>query len=153
MISNIIVEGADQQGKTTLCNFLGGKLGWDIKHFGMPPDEFDFHSNYVLPACTISDRNFLSEIVYSYIRGENSRIKDLHELQLEMISRGYLMILADRREDFQFNDREEQYTEREIREARRLYRDQFKTVNLAKVVINVTTELYIINKILRHRYR
>ena len=63
------------------------------------------------------------------------------------------MILADRREDFQFNDREEQYTEREIREARRLYRDQFKTVNLAKVVINVTTELYIINKILRHRYR
>lgn len=142
MIRNIIVEGADQQGKTTVCHILSKMTGWGIKHFGLPiPEDFDWHDDYILPECTISDRNFLSEIVYSKIRGEHHRVRRLEELQNKMIAKGYVLILADRWEHFVYDIfRKEAFTEREIREVRRLYREAFKDIRIAKLQVNPSNE-------------
>ena len=118
----IIVEGADQQGKSTLCAALSQKLGWSIQHFGNPDDDFDFKDDYLLRPGTISDRNFISEMVYSKVKGEPSRIKDLQYL-ISKFKDDVLIVYVDRFDRFEFENRSEQYTEAQILEAREHYRD------------------------------
>lgn len=118
----IIVEGADQQGKSTLCAALSQKLGWSIQHFGKPGNDFDFKDDYLLKPGTISDRNFISEMVYSKVNGEPSRIEDLQYL-ISNFKDDVLIVYVDRFDSFEFDDRPEQYTEAQIIEAREHYRD------------------------------
>lgn len=140
--NSIIVEGADQQGKSELCKRLSSLTGYEIIHYGMPPDGFDFNDDYILGKGIIYDRNFLSERVYSKIRKENSRVPHPLELQLRFIANNTLLILCDRESDFRFDaDRYEEYKELEIEKARTLYRSEYKNLFMSKMRFNPNTDM------------
>jgi thymidylate kinase len=136
MIKRIIIEGADQQGKSTLCNLLHKELGWDIKYFGKPFDGFNFVEDYMLNNYTISDRNFLSEVVYSKIRGEKSRAQATLLCNIFKQS-GTLLVLLDRGDDYVFDDsRHEDFTQHDIHKAIKIYREEFPKLDMEKMVLN-----------------
>lgn len=141
MIKAIIVEGADQQGKSTLCKKLQSVLGWDIKHYGPPSKDFDFFNDYLLEAHTISDRNFLSEIVYSTIKGNSHRVDDLDALIEEMDD--VLLVYVDRYNDFKFEARNEMYSEAQILQARELYRNLVSSLAMKKYIYENNQESFI----------
>lgn len=143
MIKRIIVEGADQQGKTTLCNLLKEKLGYDVVHYGKPADDFDFHVDYFLQDNTISDRNFLSEIVYSRINNRESRIKGPEKLEQDFIDSETVLILMDRGPHFEFdNTRHEDYSQYDIAKAIGIYREEFKKLKLRKFQLNTNCNCF-----------
>jgi thymidylate kinase len=140
MIKRIIVEGADQQGKTTLVNYLSEKLKWNIIHFRKPAENFDFVSGYMIPEKTISDRNFLSEIVYSQVCERKSRAS-MELLSNVFRTRDTLLIVLDREDSFIFDkSRKEDYVESDIYFAIDLYKKEFKKVNMEKMILNPNCE-------------
>ena len=142
MIRRIIVEGADQQGKTTLCKLLQEKLGWEIIHYGKPTEDFDFMTGYKLPVFTISDRNFLSEVVYSKVNGKQSRAAITLQSNIHKHDET-LLILLDREDHWVFDrKRHEDYKESDIVFARSIYQDEFKKVNMEKMRLNPNCEDY-----------
>lgn len=137
MIRRIIVEGADQQGKTTLCNLLAEKLGWNIIHFGKPTEDFDYMDGYTLPEKSISDRNYLSEIVYARINDREHNIPDVDLLETYFSDGDTILILMDRGEKFVFDgSRHEEYTEFQVWQAIPYYRTAFAESKLRKFTIN-----------------
>lgn len=137
MFTRVIVEGADQQGKSTLCKILSEKLGWEVIHYGKPHKDFNFFADYLTAANTISDRNYLSEVVYSRIDGRGSRVIHQHALEAQMKHVRTLMILVDRGTSFVFDKtRHEDYSDIDIAKAITIYREEFKKVNLVKVILN-----------------
>jgi deoxyadenosine/deoxycytidine kinase len=142
MIRRIIIEGADQQGKTTLCNALAKELGWDIVHFGKPAAEFDFLRGYNISEKTISDRSFLSEVVYSRINDRVSRAQPVFLCNKFRIS-DTLLIMMDREDSFIFDeDRHEDYEKDQIMMAISLYRAEFKKLNMEKMILNPNCESF-----------
>jgi len=136
-IDKIIVEGADQQGKSQLCEKLSQTLGWPIIHFDKPDEKFDFHSHYITPKKTISDRNFVSEMVYSLFRDQKHRVKNPVELQKIFESQNCLFILVDREEDFVFDsERNEAFSYDQILAARKMYEAIFYAVSMNKIRVN-----------------
>lgn len=136
----IIVEGADQQGKSTLCKILAEKLGWDIIHYGKPDEDFNFIDDYIIPDMTISDRNFLSEVVYSKVNGRKSRTSTTLMSNI-FRSNGALLILLDREESFKFDyTRPEEYSDEKVNQAIQYYREEFKHVNMEKMRLNPNSE-------------
>lgn len=134
-IKKIIIEGADQQGKSSLCAFLKKQLGWRVKHYPPPSRTFNFVDGYFLDDNSISDRNFMSELVYSRLRPNiGCRITNLNAI-LEH-HKDTLLILCDRGNMFLFDERDEQYTEAQIREARDLYRYEYEKLDMQKMVYN-----------------
>jgi len=136
--NGIIIEGADQQGKSTLCKVISSKMGWPIIHFGRPDESFNFHSDYLVATGTISDRNFLSEIVYSNFRNGNHRVKDVDALQQDFSSRNFLLVLVDREEYFIHSDREELFDKEQIDKAIDLYNEEFEKLTMPKLKINMS---------------
>lgn len=135
-IKSIIVEGADQQGKSFIAKFLSERLDWNVVHYGMPPPDFDFYRDYILHDHTISDRNYLSEVVYSKIRKQKCRI--MNHIAIEREMKNTLLILADRRNSFVFDNRDEEYNEKQIYEARELYRYEFRKLSMNKMLVNLS---------------
>jgi thymidylate kinase len=142
MVKRIIIEGADQQGKTTLRDELANALGWCTTHYSKPFEGFDFVTDYLLPENTISDRNFLSEVVYSKVNGKPSRAQA--SLMCNLFSRDKtLLILMDREEDFVFDtERLEDYSLENIEKARNLYRVEFDKLNINKIKLNPNSSEY-----------
>lgn len=136
MIKRIIVEGADQQGKTTLCRILSDRLGWEVKHFGKPANDFNFIADYVIPENTISDRNFLSEVIYSRINNSKCRAQFML-LNNIFKNNDTLLILCDREGYFVFDTkRYEDYSYEAIQMAINLYRQTYELVSFDKLIVN-----------------
>lgn len=132
-INRIIVEGADQQGKTTLCNFLSENLGWPVIHYGPPKEGFNFHSDYFFDEYTISDRNFISEICYERTKGKNHRIKNVLSLQRDMY--GTLVVYVDRFENYAYEKRAEEFSKEFINMVRQKYRKVIPRINLPVIIV------------------
>lgn len=68
---NIIIEGPDGAGKTSLANQLASALNLEIVHFVAPTDnssQFDMYRSFLLEATnTILDRAWYSDMVYGPI--------------------------------------------------------------------------------------
>ena len=146
-IKRFIVEGADQQGKSTICAYLKFRLSWKVVHFPKPPKGFDFHDDYLLPENTISDRSFLSEIVYAKIDGRAHRIPKLQELKQTIANSNTVLIILDRGDNFEFESRREDYTEKQIRRAQIEYRKMYPTP-IATYLINPDTQMLLIEKLI-----
>ena len=72
---NIIIEGPDGVGKTTLVNKLKEHYGVDsIRLSYKDPTDYDFYTRIMEKTDCIFDRHFLSEIVYSKLFGRESEI-------------------------------------------------------------------------------
>ena len=64
-IKNIVVEGCDGTGKTTLCKKLAERYGWDVVHVtSKDPNDFDFYKQTLRKANVVYDRHFLGELIY-----------------------------------------------------------------------------------------
>lgn len=77
-MKNIIIEGLDGTGKTTLCNYLA-KEGYSSLHFTYSSCETNLFNKYkkLLMNATnlVMDRSFISEIVYGNILRGSCRLK------------------------------------------------------------------------------
>ena len=137
MIKRIIVEGSDQQGKTTLVHELIKRLNWTAVHFGKPPEDFNFFTDYITESSVISDRNFLSEIVYSRVAKRDCKIHNVDLLQKALKDYGTILILCDRGESFVFDKtRHEDYTQFQIAQATSYYREEFAKLKIKKYIYN-----------------
>lgn len=142
MYKRIIIEGADQQGKSTLCQMLAMRLGWKVIHFNMPNSKFDFFNGYFVGENTICDRSFLSEIVYSKIRGAIPRVQSFHICN-RLSKENTLIILMDREDSFVFdNYRKEEYSEEAIKKAIDLYKSEFTKLPMEKLHLNPNSDDY-----------
>jgi thymidylate kinase len=142
MIKNIIVEGADQQGKSEVCKMLKYMLGWNVEHFSLPiPVDFDFHGDYLLPPKFISDRSYLSELAYCHFRDGKSRVIEKDILEHRMNTRGTLLILCDRGDSYKYDDRDECFSEDQILKVREIYKGLYDGVRMTKLKINPTVGL------------
>jgi hypothetical protein len=148
-IRGFIIEGADQQGKTFVSEYIQRCLGWKIKHFPPPTEDFNFFSDYILPEKMISDRNFLSEIVYSKVKGHPHRIKRLTELQLQLNRRGVVILVLDRENCNNLEDRDELYSLAQIRSAIWQYKLEFNGIQMEKYYINPEASEHLIGSLIR----
>ena len=134
-INRIILEGADQQGKSTCREFLENILGWDSISFGPPGKDFNFHGDYLIPERCISDRNYLSEIAYRRLMGLPHRI--VNRQMLENIMRpNTLFVLMDRGDDYQYTHRDELFSQQEILKVREIYREIWEDLDMLKIKVN-----------------
>ncbi len=66
MVMNILIEGIDCAGKSTLAKELKNALGWDTRslHHGKGNQFLRYLKEYASTDCTIFERGHVSEIVY-----------------------------------------------------------------------------------------
>ncbi len=84
MKGGIIVEGAEQQGKSTFCNRLKDILKIEVIHMDKAGPNFDYFSGYFedierLKLPVIYDRSYISELVYGSYFGRNNINPDLKD--------------------------------------------------------------------------
>lgn len=134
----IILDGAEQQGKSTLAAKLSKLLGYPIRHFDKPPKNFDFWEDYFIEAesnCPwLLDRCFTSELVYGKYFNRN-RISDEHKARLEkrFTSLNYMFVLCELNNDW--IDRDETVTKEQNIEIKKLYRDMYNNLNMPKIIV------------------
>lgn len=86
---NIILEGPDGAGKTTLYNNIFNKFYY--KHFGLVSDPFIEYSNSIVDLCfnkklnVVFDRLYISELIYGKFVRNNIRLTDGHVRMLERL--------------------------------------------------------------------
>lgn len=142
---SIIIEGADQQGKTNLCAALSHALNWKIESFKKVDSNFDYFQGYVLEPETIGVVSFLTEIVNSQIEKRACKIKST--LELEKLMPDTLLILVDRFDSFVFDPKKESLPYADILKARLLFRQEFTFIHMPKIVVNTCKPQYLDNLI------
>lgn len=83
-VNNIVIEGCDGTGKTTLCKKLAERYGWDTVHVtSKDPNDFNFYTQTLRKKNVIYDRHFLGEMIYPsvYNRKGNLNKYDLDWLK------------------------------------------------------------------------
>jgi len=144
----IIVEGAEQQGKSTFCEKLSKRLGIEIIHmhkgYGFVDGKFDYSTGYFYdidrrPGPFIYDRSYVSELAYgrvfdrknitpTILRGIESRFQDL----------GYFLVMLELNKPW--IDREETVTREQNEKVKEAYRQIFPELKIDKFLINPTDE-------------
>lgn len=146
-IGGICVCGADQQGKSYVCERLHEELGFDIYHFSRPGEETDYRTEYVMPILKrsdsgnkvpfIFDRSYVSEIVYGTmfrgLTGITPEIKQFTETVLNFY--GYVLVYL-KRENYSWTDREEMYTKDDNVKVIERYDEIYPTLNLPRMQID-----------------
>lgn len=110
-INGFVVEGADQQGKTTVVDKFV-KTGRTSYKFGVPDEHFDFSEDYKTPfknGFTVYDRSFVSEIVYSSVMNRLVRVIDKTDLEKFFSTNRFVFLFLERK-NYNWSDREEEYT-------------------------------------------
>lgn len=136
-INGFIIEGADQQGKTTLVD----SVFKDFKSFkfNAPDDNFDFYQDYINPfikdGCVIYDRSFISEVVYRRVLGKEIRITNLSGL-IDFFNKNGFVFLFLQRSNYKWNNREELFNEELNRKFIIEYNNLFNEINCEKYLID-----------------
>lgn len=144
----IIVEGAEQQGKSTFCEKLSKRLGIEVIHmhkgYGFVDGKFNYLTGYFYdidrrPGPFIYDRSYVSELAYGRVfdrknitpmilRGIESRFQDL----------GYFLVMLELNKPW--IDREETVTREQNEKVKEAYRQIFPELKIDKFLINPTDE-------------
>ena len=138
----IILEGADQSGKSTLAQKLSDLTGHSVLHFDPPKKgTTDFYAEYTnflnMGGRPIVDRNYMSEMVYGKLFRGGSGVTDIVKKQIEttLWNQNYVLVLCHRR-NFNFEERKEMYDQSQIMEVRKEFLDQFEDIALPKIVVD-----------------
>lgn len=149
--TGIILEGADQSGKSTLATRLSMLVGGgQVFHYSPPKGVTDFEHEYTRfldgatgPAGsgkTIVDRCYLSEMVYGpMFRGASGVTPEVQAAIEERLRRERYVVVLVHREDFgahNFQQRNELYDFDGIMRVRESFLEKFESVGLPKVVID-----------------
>lgn len=79
---NVIIEGPDACGKSTLAEKLVNKYGMHYVHF--PSADLDAHMNSLLSDNTVFDRFHIGELVYPEIYGREPKFNGLEDANIIM---------------------------------------------------------------------
>lgn len=143
----IILDGADQSGKSTLAERLGKLIQTNYYHYDPPKNVHDWVKEYTKflkyetkDAKVLVDRCYLSEMVYGPIFRTHSGVDSVAKMEIENIlqERKYIYVLCHR-EDFgehNFDYRNELYDFEGIMKARDSFVNEFEKVNLPKIRVN-----------------
>jgi len=142
MIGGIIVEGADQMGKTTFCDKLSKELNMGVIHYSPPKPGVNFYQEYTKHVIGTSrpilfDRNYMSEMVYGPLfRGASGVTPDIKK-QIESVynDRNYCLILLNRK-NYKWENRPEMYTEEQNQNVIHSFLSVFNTINMTKLLID-----------------
>ena len=138
-LGGIIIDGAEQQGKSTLCKKLASILNYPVVHFPPPPDDFDFFDDYfkAINECKspiIFDRSYTSELVYgSYFDRCHIDIDRQFDIESKFLGLGYMFVLSEL--NIPWIDREETVNKQQNKEIKKLYREVYNTISLPKIVV------------------
>lgn len=136
-MAGIIVEGAEQSGKSTLCRQLADRLGFKLVHYGPAAPDFDYYSGYFEnierePGDYIYDRSYPSELVYGSLFRRNNidgRLQRLIETRFSEL--GYVFVLCHW--DGDWIEREETVTQSQNRVVASTYDRVFESITLPKL--------------------
>ena len=140
----VIVEGAEQSGKSTLCDRIAKETGLKIIHmhkrYGFVDDKFDYFASYFYdidrsPIGYVFDRSYLSEIAYGeYFQRGNITPEIRHKIENKFRKLGYLLVLC--RRDAEWLDRDETVTREQNEAIKRLFEQAFDKAHMFKVRLN-----------------
>lgn len=140
----IIVEGAEQQGKSTICRLLNERLNIPIihmnKNYGFINGKFDYIESYFVDIKdnkqVIFDRHYLSEIVYGKYFNRNN-ITDImrKEIELKLNNLGYMIVLLSR-PGYKWIDRDEMIDKQQNDEIIELYNQEIVKCQTEYLIIN-----------------
>lgn len=140
-MAGIIIEGAEQTGKSTLCRQLATKLGFELVHmhkdYGYVDGVFDYYSGYFYdidrrPGNYVYDRSYVSELVYgSLFKRDNIDAQLQGKIERRFAELGYVFVLCHW--DGDWIDREETVTQEQNRVVAATYDRVFETVSLPKL--------------------
>lgn len=148
---NIIIEGPDGSGKSTLSFSIVSHLtGYDCMHLGYIPDAYMFYRQFVearnklVEGRVILDRYILSNIVYNDVLQNNSGVYDqnmfYHELTAKLVMDKLLLIFCIPEDKEQYLERFKQLQqEREelvtdIRDISKIYDKYIEYYNAYKLI-------------------
>ena len=138
-LGGIIVDGAEQQGKSTLCQKLGRALNYPVHHFGPPPEGFDFFDDYFLPIQkeskpVIFDRSYTSELVYGrYFDRCHIDLDRQFDIEVRLMEMGYIFVLSEL--SIPWINREETVNKKQNKEIKKLYREVYNTISIPKLIV------------------
>lgn len=139
----IIIEGAEQQGKSTFCDKLTRRLGIEVVHmhkgYGFVDGKFDYRTGYFYdidrrPGPFIYDRSYVSEMVYGRLFGRNNITQEVqHDVESRFKDLGYFLVLLEL--DIPWIDRDETVTREQNDKVKQLYREVYPGLAIDKFLI------------------
>ena len=144
----IIVEGAEQQGKSTFCDKLFRRLGVEIIHmhkgYGFVDGKFDYLTGYFYdidrrPGPFIYDRSYVSELAYGRVfQRRNIMPEILQGIESRFQDLGYFLVLLEL--NLPWIDRAETVTQEQNEKVKTAYREVFPQLKIDKFLINPTDD-------------
>ena len=144
----IIVEGAEQQGKSTFCERLNKALGLEVIHmhkgYGFVDGRFDYFSGYFYdidrrPGPFIYDRSYISELVYGRLFNRNNITPEIQaRIEHRFKELGYFAVVLELNRPW--IEREETVTREQNERVKELYLEVYPTLLIDKFVIKPDEE-------------
>jgi len=149
--SSIIVDGADQQGKTTfaakLAKWMEEIIGKPVEviHFvkSKAQDQVGYYTNPLLRADGpfVIDRNYVSELVYGPLFRGKSAIDDSDKSNIEMKydeANAFVVIL--KRKNYKWEERDEMYTKDDNLKIIKGFDDVYDSISIDKMKVDAFDE-------------
>ena len=144
----IIIEGAEQQGKSTFCDKLIKRLGIEAVHmhknYGFVNGKFDYSTGYFYDIDRrsgpfIYDRSYVSELVYGKLFQRNNITPEIQaNIEKRFIKLGYFLVVLELNQPWII--REETVTKEQNEKIKMIYREIYPTLTIDKFLINPTDE-------------
>ena len=144
----IIIEGAEQQGKSTFCDKLIKILGIEAVHmhknYGFVNGKFDYSTGYFYDIDRrsgpfIYDRSYVSELVYGKLFQRNNITPEIQaNIEKRFIKLGYFLVVLELNQPWII--REETVTKEQNEKIKMIYREIYPTLTIDKFLINPTDE-------------
>ncbi len=143
IIGGLVLDGADQQGKSTLAEKIQEKVNMPILHFSIPDENTNFETEYIKDIAKhneqpiIFDRSYVSEMVYGDIFRGGSKVTPEIKKYVETILNGhnYIFVLC-KRKNYQWKDRDEDYTKDDNVKVMEKYDEVYDSINLPKIIVD-----------------
>ena len=140
----VIIEGAEQSGKSTLCARIAKETGLKIIHmhkrYGFVDGKFDYFASYFYDVDRSStgyvfDRSYLSEVAYGeYFQRGNITPEIRRKIENKFRGLGYLLVLCQR--NAEWLDRDETVTHAQNEAIKLLFEQAFDRAHMFKVRLN-----------------
>lgn len=142
-LGGIILEGADQSGKSYVAQLLCDRLGFTYHHFTAPEGTPDFRLEYIQPILQndqpyVFDRSYVSEMVYGAVhRGGSGITPEIKEYIEEFLNaRHYILVYMEREPGRDWVEREEMYSKKSNKDVIDEYERIYPTIGIPKMRAN-----------------
>jgi thymidylate kinase len=138
MTNGIIVDGAEQQGKSTFTEKLSKLTNLPIIHmdkeYGFINGKFDYIESYFIDINkengVIFDRHFISEICYGKLFNRNNITKEIiKENECRLNKLNYIYIILEMKEK-EWIEREEYIDESQNNKIKQYFRELYESSNI-----------------------